>query len=227
MSVCVLLEDRIEVPLGIRSLADFRRWAGSDDFPKSGRIDYLQGRIEVDMSPEDLFAHGRLKSRIVAVLEFLATDTLPGYLFTDSTAVTNVEADLSAEPDVVFVSQETVAAGRVRMVPKAGGEPDRFVELAGSPDLIVEVVSDSSADKDLKRLPPIYFGAGVRELWLVDARRDPLQFTIHHRGPAAFEPTAIDAEGFAESLVFARRFALVRDRDELGFWKYDLRAGGA
>ena len=226
MSVCVLLEDRIEVPLSIRSLADFRRWARSDAFPRRGRIDYLQGRLEVDMSPEDLFTHGRLKSRIVAVLEMLADRDAPGYLFTDSTAVTNDEAGLSAEPDVVFVSKEALATGRVRMVPKAGGEPDRYVEVAGSPDLIVEVVSDHSVAKDVQRLPPIYFQAGVRELWLVDARRDPLQFIIHRRGSAGFEPTSADAEGFAESLVFGRRFALLRRRDELGFWTYDLRMAG-
>jgi Uma2 family endonuclease len=226
MSVCVLLEDRIEVPLDIRSLADFRRWAQSDAFPQSGRIDYLQGRIEVDMSPEDLFTHGWLKSKIVAVLVALAEQDAPGYLFTDSTAVTHVEAALSAEPDIVFVSKEAVAAGLVRMVPKASGEPDRYVELEGSPDLIVEVVSDSSVSKDYDRLPALYFQAGVRELWLVDARRDPLQFTIHHRGGAGFEPSQADAEGFAPSLVFGRRFALERDRDELGFWRYDLRVTG-
>ena len=223
MSVCVLLEDQIEVPMDIRSLADFRGWARSDAFPRSGRIDYLQGRIEVDMSPEDLFTHGTPKGEIYAGLLPLTKSSTPGFLFIDSTAVTNADANLSAEPDVVFVSKEAVVAGRVRMVPKTGGGPDRFIEVEGSPDLIVEVVSDHSVAKDFHRLPPIYFQAGVREMWIVDARRDPLQFTIHRRGVAAFEPVAADAEGFAESLVFNRRFALLRSRDELGFWTYDLR----
>jgi hypothetical protein len=48
----VLLEHEIEIPT-IRNLAEFRQWALSDDFPDRGRIDYIAGRIEVDMSPED------------------------------------------------------------------------------------------------------------------------------------------------------------------------------
>lgn len=54
----VLFEEQVEVPLSIQTLEDFRRWALSDDFPERGRIDYIDGRIEVDMSPEDMFTHG-------------------------------------------------------------------------------------------------------------------------------------------------------------------------
>ena len=64
----LILEDQIEVPLDIASLADFRRWALSDRFPERGRIDYLGGRIEVDMSPEEFFAHGVLKGEVYAEL---------------------------------------------------------------------------------------------------------------------------------------------------------------
>src|SRR5436309_2438449 len=53
----ILLDQDIEIP-AIHNLAEFRRWALSDDFPHRGRIDYIDGRIEVDMSPEDLFTHG-------------------------------------------------------------------------------------------------------------------------------------------------------------------------
>ena len=38
--------------------------AAPDDFPERGRIDYIAGQIEVDMSPEDLFTHGSLKTEI-------------------------------------------------------------------------------------------------------------------------------------------------------------------
>ncbi|OHB83603.1 MAG: hypothetical protein A2V98_16150 [Planctomycetes bacterium RBG_16_64_12] len=50
MATTVVFEERVEIPLNLRSLADFRRWATSDDFPERGRIDYVAGRIEVDMS---------------------------------------------------------------------------------------------------------------------------------------------------------------------------------
>jgi Uma2 family endonuclease len=225
MSVCVFLDNQIEVPLDIRSLDDFRRWAQSDAYPQRGRIDYLQGRIEVDMSPEDLFTHGTPKAEICGGLLPLTKASSPGFLFVDSTAITSDEANLSAEPDIVFVSKEAIVSGRIRLVPKAS-DPNRFVEVCGGPDLVVELVSDHSIGKDLNRLPPLYFQAGVRELWLVDARRDPLQFTIHRRGAAGFEPVVADREGFSESVVFDRRFSLARRRDELGLWVYDLKIAG-
>jgi len=68
VATCVVFEEQVEVPLSVRSLADFRRWALSDEFPQTGRIDYLAGRIEVDLAPEDLFCHGTLKSEIALSL---------------------------------------------------------------------------------------------------------------------------------------------------------------
>ena len=57
MAVTVRFEERVEIPLSIQSLTDFRDWARSDDFPERGRIDFVAGRIEVDMYPEDFVYH--------------------------------------------------------------------------------------------------------------------------------------------------------------------------
>ena len=59
-----LLADGIEIPPGILDLERFRAWARSDDFPERGRIDWVAGRLEVDMSPGDLNTHGSPKSAI-------------------------------------------------------------------------------------------------------------------------------------------------------------------
>ena len=143
MSGTVVFEERVEIPLDLRSLADFRRWALSDEFPQQGRIDFLAGTIEVDMSPEDFFSHGTLKVEIIRVLSRLVKQSGSGYLVTDRTRVSCPKAELSAEPDIVFVSNETLAAGRARLVAAATGQPGRYVELEGAPDLVVEIVSDS------------------------------------------------------------------------------------
>ncbi len=60
MAATVVFEERVEIPLTLRSLAEFRQWALSPEFPERGRIDYLAGRIEGDMSPEDICCHGTL-----------------------------------------------------------------------------------------------------------------------------------------------------------------------
>jgi Uma2 family endonuclease len=221
----VILEDEVEIPF-LGSLADFRAWALSAEFPQRGRIDYLDGRIEVDMSPEDLFTHNTLKSEIVHVLVRITKPSGLGYVFSDRARVSSPAARLSVEPDVVFVSYEAIQQQRVRLVPKASQEAGRYMEIEGAPDLVVEIVSDSSITKDTRRLPPAYHQAGVREFWLIDARREQLLFQIHHHAPAGFDPAPADAEGFQTSLVFPTGFRLLRHRDQRGQWIYDLETKG-
>ncbi len=223
MANTVIFEEQLEIPLDLRSLADFRRWATSEGFPECGRIDYIAGQIEVDMSPDDLFCHGTLKGEIYASLHHQVKRHNLGHLFIDRARVSSLEAELSVEPDIVFVSHEALAGGRVRLVPKAGGKPGRYIEMEGGPDLIVEVVSDASAAKDIRRLPAAYFQAGVREFWLADARKEPLVFRIHRRGETAFEPVEPDADGFQRSTVFGSAFRLDGQRDPQGKWAFDLR----
>jgi Uma2 family endonuclease len=177
----VLLEHEIEIPT-IRNLAEFRQWALSDDFPDRGRIDYIAGRIEVDMSPEDFFTHGTLKTRIATEVADRVEELDLGHTLIAETRISSAPGDVSAEPDVVVITHEAFDAGRVRLVPKATGEPDRFNEVEGGPDLVVEIISDSSVKKDTRRLPAAYFAAGIREFWLIDARRKEMLFQIHRRG---------------------------------------------
>ncbi len=226
MTSSVILYDEVEIPF-VSSLADFRAWALSDEFPQRGRIDYVDGRIEVDMSPADLFTHNTLNMEIGRVLATIAKASGPGYVFGNRSRASSPEAGLSVEPDVVFVSYESIQQQRVRWVPKASQEAGRYMEIEGAPDLVVEIVSDSSTTKDTRRLPPAYHRAGVRELWLIDARREQLLFQIHHHGPAGFDPAPADAEGFQTSLVFGRGFRLLRHRDQRGQWIYDLEAKGS
>jgi len=212
----------MEIPT-IRDLADFRHWALSEDFPQRGRIDYIAGKIEVDMSPEDLFTHGTLKTAISSELSTRVQELDLGHIFIAETRISEVPADLSAEPDVVVITYQAFDDGRTRLVPKATGEKDRYVEIEGGPDLIVEIVSDSSVKKDTERLPIAYYQAGVREYWLIDARGEELSFQLLRRGSKAFEPTPADADGYQRSKVLDARYYLERSRHERGHWVYQLR----
>ncbi|MEX0585563.1 MAG: hypothetical protein WD176_02895, partial [Pirellulales bacterium] len=82
---------------------------------------------------------------------------------------------------------------------------------------------DKSIRKDTVRLPAAYYQAGVSEFWLADARSDELIFVIHRRGATAFEPVAIDDDGFQSSGVMGCRYRLARQHDEGGHWEYDLQ----
>lgn len=217
----VIFEEQVEVPLEIHSLDDFRRWTRSDDFPQTGRIDWIDGRIEVDMTPEAFYTHGGVKTEIAGVLWQLVKENDLGELYIDRARIASVPAALSSEPDMIFTSHETLDSGAVRFIAKQGRDDD-VIEMEGGPDMVVEIVSDGSVGKDTRRLPVAYYKAGVREFWLVDARQDELLFQIHGRGDSGFKPAEADAEGFQHSAVFSRGFKLLRERDRRGHWKYDM-----
>ena len=216
MATIIRIEDELVLPTNVQSLADFRSWAASIRFPDRGRIDYLGRCIEVDMSPEDLLTHGKVKVELVRVLAQRVTLEELGELFSDRTRFSCPEADLSCEPDVLFVSEESLESGRARLVPHASGQPGRYIEIEGAVDLVVEVVSDRSVAKDTRDLPPRYHRAGVQEYWLVDARGEELVYRIEQRGPTAFEPAALDADGYQLSTVLGRRYRLERRTNRKG-----------
>jgi Uma2 family endonuclease len=209
----VRVEDTLRIPPGARTLEGFRRWSWSESFPERGRIDFLDGELEIDLSPENLYWHGTVKVAITVALHEQVAATGRGAVFVDATRVVSVDASISVEPDVVVVLWESLAAGRVREVPAASGEPGNYVEFEGAPDLMVEVVSKSSVGKDRRRLPPLYARAGVPELWLVDARGpgdSPVELAIHHLGPAGYALAPADADGWCASRILGRRCRLRR-----------------
>lgn len=222
MATCLFNEDRIEVPGWIDSLDSFRRWALSDEFPDRGRIDYIDGRIEVDTMVEDLFLHGTPKTELARVVSNRVKQEDLGEVLIDSTRVSCPSAELSVEPDLVFVSHDAVLSNGVQLVASQSGHADSFIEIVGPPDLVVEVVSDSSVEKDTVRLFRGYHSAGVREFWLVDARSDDLQFTIWHWQTDGYEQAESDANDYQTSTVLNAAYLFKRSRRPDGRWKYDL-----
>jgi Uma2 family endonuclease len=230
MSTTIAFENQFELPLSRPSLDEFRRWALSAAYPARGRVDFVQGRIEIDMAAEELFTHGSPKVEITVVLGLRVKRQNLGHLFVADARVSNVEADLSAEPDIVFVSDDSIDGGRVRLISKAKGRDDRYTEVEGSPDMVAEIVSDSSVNKDTKHLHTAYHEARIPEYWLVDARRDELVFCIYRQGTSGYEAAIPVDEGYQFSEVFQCWFRLDRHRDRRGNWKYhlhDKEANGA
>ncbi len=214
--------DAFEVPPSAVLLEGFREWSRSEGFPESGRIDYLAGEVEVEMSPEDLYTHGTVKTAIVAELFARIARPSRGFVFADSTRVTSPRADLSAEPDVVAVLLASFDQGKVRHIPAAAKGPGRYVELEGAPDLVVEILSDSSVGKDTQRLPPRYAAAGVGELWLIDARASELRFDVKILEGDAYRDVGPDAGGWARSPLLAAGVRLTRRAMSNSGWLYEL-----
>jgi Uma2 family endonuclease len=222
----VFLTESIRIPQQARDLAGFRAWAVSSRFPENGRIDFLAGDLEVDMSPEDLHTHGLVKSEIATLLHSKVTHGGLGEVYIDRARVSSPRANLSVEPDVVVVFWETLDSGRLRYIPAASGKPGRYIEMEGAPDLVVEIVSSSSEKKDLARLPSLYAAAGIPELWLVDAREEAIRFEIRILGPEGYQIVEPGAEGWMRSSRLGYGFRLVRHEVRPGRWIYRLEHDG-
>jgi Uma2 family endonuclease len=222
--VIVLQEVDILIPTGIHDLATFRDWVHGPGFPERGRIDWVQGRMEVDMSPEDLNTHGSPKSATAARLVEWVQDPELGTVFIDSTRIASVQADLSAEPDILVLLPQSLETGRATLVAKASAEAGRYIEIQGAADLAVEFVSDSSTKKDNRHLRKAYHDAGIREYWIVDARHDPLVFELLRHRPQGYEPSLPDAEGFRHSEVLGRDVRLIRSGEKHGLVWFRLES---
>jgi Uma2 family endonuclease len=103
------------------------------------------------------------------------------------------------------------------------GRDEGFVELEGSPDMVLEVISRSSVRKDTEVLRKSYWEAGVREYWLADARPEPLQFDVLRHTPKGYRAAA-KKEGWVKSTVFGKSFRLTRRLNALGHPEYTLEA---
>lgn len=213
------LVDHVEIPPWVIDLDAFRRWMDSDAFPDQGRIDYIKGEVWIDMSKEQLFTHVAVKTEVAAVLWPLVKAGRLGLFFGDGAFLTNVDADIAVKPDAVFVSH-AARQDRVRLLE---GTKGGFVEMEGSPDMVLEVVSDGSVHKDTHKLRQDYWEAGIREYWLVDARKEPLAFDILRHTPKGYRMTP-KKDGWSKSNVFGKSFRLTQKMSEYGDPEYTLEA---
>jgi len=214
----VVIEEHVRIPGWVIDLESFRRWGDMDEFPEEGRIDYLQGEVWVDMSTEQVFSHNQVKEEFNRALGNLAKTERLGRYFPDGLRLTSISADLSVVPDGTFVLRKSRQSARVRLVEGARGG---FVELEGIPDMVLEIVSTSSVTKDTDRLRDLYWQAGIREYWIVDARSETLIFDILRHAPGGYVATRKQA-GWLKSVVLGKSFRLTVDADELCDPEYTL-----
>lgn len=218
MPTMIAKDVHLEIPEWVTNHAAFRKWTDEPDFPEKGNIWWLRGGVWADMSQEQIYSHVDVKGQIFAALNGVVRSSDLGRIFTDGILVTNVDAGWSGSPDATYFSHEAIEEGRVVLHP---GKIHGWTEAEGSPDMVLEVVSDSSEDKDFNLLRDDYFAAGVREYWLVDARKTPPTLEILRRGPKEFVASRRQG-GWIKSTVFGQSFRLIEEKDRSGFPTYSL-----
>lgn len=219
MTVIQQEQESLLIPDWVRDLESFRRWAKSDEYPSRGWYAHLNGQLWVDPNMETA-AHNKLKSKFVVVLTPLVEEARSGDFYGDRMLLTNLGASLSTEPDGMFVSFAALKEGRAQLI-----HGDESLELVGCPDMVLEVVSPTSVQKDTVVLRDLYWRAGVQEYWLADPRGDPrgddLIFDILKRGRNGYAAVRKQA-GWLKSSVFGKSFRLTRRHNEVGISIFEL-----
>src|SRR5262245_20434072 len=214
----VVVADRIRIPSGLDTLKAFRGGARVEGDALRGWVWLLDGEIWVDTNMEQLFTHNRVKTRYANTLDALVEQEESGYYFADRVLLTHPEANLSTEPDGTFVSFDALESERIRFVK---GVSEGFVEMEGTPDMALEVVSTFAVRKDTDILRDLYWRARIPEYWLVDVRKTPVRFDILRWTSRGYAATRRQ-DGWIRSNVFGKAFLLETGTDRLGNPTYRL-----
>jgi len=170
--------------------AQFRLWVEE----REGRGDVnhyelLHGRIV--MNPPAAWPHGRIGARLVTALsQFVRTRHL-GEVADSSQGYELPNGDI-VEPDVSFISKGRLDAATIR-----DGD---FLSVV--PDLIVEILSPSTASRDRGEKLGIYEKSGVLEYWQIDPRARRVRVLVASGGQCR-EDQALEGEGAAASRVLS------------------------
>jgi Uma2 family endonuclease len=161
----------------------FKRWVENRPPTDINHYELTNGRIVI--TPPSGWGHGEIEARLVHILVDFAEINKLGRVFGSSTGF-NLPSGDTLEPDVSFASGERWAQG-----PQVGRA--HFLRIV--PNLVVEILSPATADRDRVEKKKIYEKNGVDELWLADpARREVTVFQLKegkYSGGKRFGPRRI------------------------------------
>lgn len=145
-------------------LWDYEAYA---DLPADGqRYEIMDGELFV--SPAPYTRHQTLSRRIQFKLYLLYEESGRGQIFNALCDVI-LATKTVVQPDLALVLKDSVA-----QISQRG--------IEGPPDLVVEILSPSTARVDLRIKRMIYAQHGVREYWVVDPQRDDIQVCTEPNG---------------------------------------------
>ena len=208
----VFIQGQVVIPDWVEDLDSFRRWRHSEGAPHQGEIAFLDSYLWVDLTMEEFLTHNQVKAACdFAIMSVVNVASLGRYV-PDRMLLTNAGANLNTEPDGLFFTWETLRVGRLRFVEHEG---QGIMELEGTPNQVLEVISKSSVRKDTVLLRDLYYKAGIQEYWLVDVRDGALSFEVLQRTPESYVPVSA-VDGWLASKVFGKKFQLQKRTDPLG-----------
>jgi Uma2 family endonuclease len=143
----------------------FWRWTCGRPGDDRARYELVGGRIV--MTPPPGWPHGAVDTQVITLLNRHVQVANLGIV------LTNTDFELPSGdtlvPDVAFIATERFVAGPA---PRRG----RFLRIV--PNLVGEVLSDSTAQRDRTEKAEIYAQNGIAEYWLADTSRCELTILV-------------------------------------------------
>ena len=146
--------------------------------PDDERYELIDG--ELIMAPAPNLGHQEIDANLGALLILFVKERNLGKIFSAPCDVLLSNTDV-VQPDLLFVSRE-----REHIL--LGGE-----NVQGAPDLVVEILSPSTAARDRTVKSALYARHGVSEYWLADPEASTI--TIMLPGEDGFEVEAVYGKG--------------------------------
>lgn len=195
-------DSEFTVPNWVQDNRSFLNWMRSENAPEKGKIEFFGQALRIGKEMESAF-HNFVKTEISNVLGPWSKSEGLGRYYADGMMMTRTDLDFSCEPDGLFVSVESWESGKVKLDRK-----DKGNILYGSPDMVLEVISNSSANHDQVRKKDFYHQAGITEYWLVDSRLDEPKLMIFHHSAKRYTQVK-PVKGWVKSKVFGSSFRLI------------------
>ena len=144
-------------------------WEEVERMPEDGnRYEFIAGRLYV--TPAPVTRHQRIVGRLFSALTRILQDAGHGEVFGAPCLVEFPGTTDRVQPDLFFVSTE-----RRGIIARRG--------MIGAPDLVVEILSPSTAPRDRGVKLDLYARGGVREYWIADPERDEMEVWRFGRDP--------------------------------------------
>jgi Uma2 family endonuclease len=148
-------------------------WADAQLMPKDGKLyEAIDGELYVTPAPS--LRHQWIAANLVAELHRLLAAPGHGWLFFTPVGVEFPDTEEGVQPDIIFIRKD-----RREALTKPG--------ISGPPDLVVEIGSPSTANRDRTIKRKLYERQGVPQYWIVDPETDTVEVWDFAAG--AREPT--------------------------------------
>ncbi len=155
------------------------------DTPEDGnRYEIISGHVYV--TPQPTTTHQRVSRNLAMVLDRHVTENDHGEILYARIGVV-LEKPSGVQPDIIFVAKDRLSIIQEKAV-------------FGAPDLVVELLSSSTAGRDRGIKKDLYARTGVAHYWLLDPRKNVLQAFRLGTGTYIVEAERTGAATFRPSL---------------------------